>query len=109
MQHNLSFLFAFLAILENIGDFFMVFQKPLFASLLALLALSILFLPPGIGHNENQAPVHSHTSTSWGVTTVFWPPSISKIKNGDCETVTIEVYYLSISTTTCTHGVASTS
>ena len=58
-----------------------------------------------LGHNENQAPVHAHTTYSSGFSACVYPAPIFQVslKTG-CVTVGYEIPGFFETWTTCTHG-----
>lgn len=87
----------------------MISRQTWVAPLFVILAISAIFVAPhSIGHNENQAPVHSHTSTSSGWSTCF-SPKVESSTNGDCTTIMVCALFRYTSITTCTHGVEESS
>lgn len=76
------------------------------AILFAILVLSLLSISPeSAGHNEDQPPEHTHTYPNvYGV--CFCPdPAIFWQYDDDCETMTIEGFFVFVASTECTHGV----
>ena len=77
-----------------------------FTGLLAILAVSVLFLSPDVtGDNKDVPPEHTHTYPNvYGV--CFCPdPAIFMFYDDDCTEMTIEGYWVFVTSKACTHGV----